>query len=266
MFNKSTIVAGILLSAIGLLPYPITFPTGAVANAAEVKVLSSDVFTGVLNDLAGEFERTTGHKVTIVYGTAGVTRSRIQAGETGDVTILPRPMMDEVLRQGRVVPGSIVDMAHSAVGVAVRTGAPKPDISSVDAFRRALLAAKSISYPDPTRGGATGVHFTRVLDRLGITEEIKPKIRFPPSGQFAVEVIARGEAEIAISQPMEVLAEPRVELVGLLPSELQSPADFVFSAGVLAGAKEPQSAKSLIQFLSGPAAARAIKARGMQPG
>jgi molybdate transport system substrate-binding protein len=254
-----TVAAGISFSAI-------IWPGGAVANAAEIKVLSADVFTGVLDELAGGFERTTGHKVTIVYGSAGAIRSRVEAGEIGDVTILPRPMMDEVLRQGKITPGSIVDVARSAVGVAVRTGAPKPDISSVDALARSLLAAKSISYPNPARGGATGVLFTRVLERLGMTEAMKPKTKFPPVGKLAVDVVAGGEAEMAISQPMEVLAQPGVELVGLLPPELQDLANFVFSASVLAAAKEPQAAKALIQFLSGPVAASVLRTRGMDPG
>jgi molybdate transport system substrate-binding protein len=239
---------------------------GSVANAAEIKVLSANVFTGVLDELAGNFERTTGHKVTIVYGIAGVIRKRVQAGEFGDVTILPRPMMDEVLRQGMIAPGSIVDLAHSAVGVAVRNGAPKPDISSIDAFRRLLSAAKSISYPDPVRGGATGVLFTRILERLGMTDEVKSKTRFPPVGQFAVDEIARGEAEIAISQPMEVPGQPGAELVGLLPAQLQDPSNFVFSASVLIGAKEPRPAKTLIELLSGPTAAPVLEAKGMTPG
>ncbi len=252
-------------AVIAISCFPIIFNLGLV-NAAEIKVLSANVFTGVLDALTGDFERTTGHKVTIVYGTAGVIRNRVQAGESGDVTILPRPMMDEVLRQGRITPGSIVDLAHSAVGVAVRTGAPKPDIRSVDAFKRSLSTAKSLSYPDPTRGGATGVLVTRVFERLGMTEEMKPKTKFPPDDQFAVDVVARGEAEIAIAQPMEVLAQPGVELVGLLPPELQDRPSFVFSASILAAAKEPEAAQALIQFLSGPVAASVLKAKGMEPG
>lgn len=266
MIKNSFAVAVSFTVAVGLSFTPVIWTEGAAANAAEIKVLSANVFTGVLDELAGDFERASGHKVTIVYGSAGAIRNRVQAGEFGDVTILPRPMMDEVLRQGRITPGSIVALAHSAVGVAVRAGAPKPDISSVDAFRRSLLGAKSISYPDPARGGATGVLFTRVLEQLGMTNEMKSKTKFPPVGHFPVDVVARGEAEIAISQPMEVLGQPGVELVGLLPPQLQDPPNFVFSASVLVVAKEPQPAKALIQFLSGPAAASVLKAKGMNPG
>lgn len=261
MFHEAKSATTIIVSAIGFL-----LSMACPANAAEIKVLSANVFTGVMDELAGAFERAAGHKVVIVYGTAGAIRNRVQAGEFADVTILPRPMMDGLGQQARAVPGSIVDLAHSAVGVAVRAGKPKPGIGSVDAFKRSLLAAKSISYPDPARGGAMGVLVTRVLERLGLTEVMKARTRFPPGDQFAVELVVRGEAEIAIAQPMAVLAQPGVGLVGLLPPELQDPPNFTFSAGVLAAAKESQTAQALIQFLTSPAAASVLKAKGMEPG
>jgi len=242
-------------------------PTGraTVEEAAEIKVLSADVFTGVLRELANDFERSAGHRVSIVYGTAGAIRDRVQAGEVADVAILPRPMLVQVQQLDRIAPGSIVDLAQSAVAVAVRTGAPKPDIESVDAFTRSLLAARSISYPDPTRGGATGMLVTQMLERLGLTEAMKSKTKFPPVGQFAVDVVARGEAEIAISQPMEVLANPRVELVGLLPPQLQDLPSFMFSASVLVTAEQPEAGAAFIHFLSRPHAAAVLKAKGMNP-
>src|SRR5262245_43203773 len=165
---------------------------GIVAKATKITVLSADVFTGVFDALAGNFERTTGHKVTIVYDTAGAIRNSVQTGEAGEVTMVPRPMLDQLVQQGMIAQGSIVDVARSAVGIAVRRGAPKPDISSVEAFARSLRAVQSISYPDPKRGGATGVLFTRVLERLGMADEMQPKTMFPPIGQFAVDVVARG--------------------------------------------------------------------------
>ena len=238
---------------------------GAGACAAEIKVLSANVFTGVLDELVSGFERSSGNTVTIVYETAGVIRNRVQAGEPADMTVLPRPMLDVLMQQGRVVTGGTVNLAHSAVGVAVRTGAPKPDIGSVEAFRQALSAAGFISYPDPAGGGATGVLLARVLDRLGMIAELKAKTKFPPPGHFAAELLANGEVEMAIAQPMEVLAQPGIELVGLLPQELQDPPNFTFSAGILVVARQPQAARALIRFLSGPAAAAVLKAKGMQP-
>jgi molybdate transport system substrate-binding protein len=256
----------IVAAAIGISLAPACPDQGAAARTGEIKVLSANVFAGVLDELAIGFERASEHKVTIIYETASTIENRIRAGEFADVAILPRQMTDELLRQDKIIHGSSVNLAHSTVGVAARAGASKPDIGSVDALKRSLLAVKSISYPDPTSGAATGVLFSRVLKRLGISEDVQTKTRFPPPGHMAVDVVASGEAEIAISQPMEVLAVPGVELVGLLPSELQDRPNFTFSASVLVAAKEPQIAEALIRFLSGPAAAVALKARGMEPG
>lgn len=237
----------------------------AVTHRATIKVLSADVFTGVLEAPLGEFERMSGHGVTIHYGTAGAVRNRVQAGEVADVVILPRPMLDECLAQGRIVTGSIVSFARSAVGVGVRKGAPKPDVGSVESVRIALLAATTISYPDPRRGGATGILFTRVLERLGIADVMRGRTRFPAPGEFAVDVVARGEAEIAIAQPMEMLSRSGVELIGLLPPELQDPASFVFAAGVGAAGTEPDASTALVQFLSSPRVAVVLKSKGMDP-
>jgi molybdate transport system substrate-binding protein len=250
----------------GAATWPVAARAQQPADANAIRVLSANVFTGVLDGLFGEFERQSGHKVSFIYGTAGAIKSRVQAGEYGDVTILPRPMLDELLVQGRLAPGRIVDLARSTVGVAMRTGAAKPDISTVDAFKRLLSAAQSITYPDPARGGATGILITQIFERLGLTADMKLKTKFPSPGQFSAEVVARGDAEFAISQPMEVLTQPGTELVGLLPAELQDPPNFTFSMGMMSVAKERQAGQALIQFLSGPTAASVLKAKGMEPG
>jgi molybdate transport system substrate-binding protein len=256
----------IVAAAIGISLSPACPDQGAAARAGEITVLSANVFAGVLDELASGFERMSERKVTIIYETAGTIESRIHAGEFADVAILPKQMTDELVRQGKIIHGSSVNLAHSTLGVAVRAGASKPDIGSVDALKRSLLAVKSISYPDPKSGAATGVLFSRVLNRLGISADVKTKTRFPPPGHMAVDVVASGDAEIAISQPMEVLAQPGVELVGPLPSELQDRPSFTFSASIPVAAKEPQTAEALIRFLSGPAAAVVLKAKGMEPG
>ena len=234
-----------------------------IAGAAEIKVLSAVVMRPVLPEVIVEFERATGHEVTIDFATAGVLRDRIRAGEVADVTILPRPTFEALLKEAKIAPGSEVVVARGTVGVAVRAGAPKPDISSVEGFRRSLLAAKSIVYADPAQGGVSGIHFARVLERLGIAEEMKPKTRLIP-GAGAAEVVVRGEAEIAVSGTMDLLRVPGAEFVGPLPMELQNTSDFVYFAALLASAKEPDSAKALIKHLLTPAAARAIKAKGGQ--
>lgn len=227
--------------------------------------MSANVFAGVLDELAGNFEHTSGYKVSIVYGTAGEIRTRIQNGEPGDVALLPRRAIDELLTQ-RKIAGNIVDMARSAVGVAVRKGAAKPDISSVESLKRSLAAARSITYAHPARGGTTNVVITRAIERLGLTEELKTKTKFPTATESAVALVAKGDVEIALSQPMEVLREPGLELVGLLPPELQDPANFLFSLGVMAETKEAGAAQALIDFLSGTGAAVVLKAKGMEPG
>jgi molybdate transport system substrate-binding protein len=181
------------------------------------------------------------------------------------VAILPRSAFDPVVTAGKIAAGSAVTVARSLVAVAVRRGAPKPDISSPEALKRALLAATSIVYPDPARGGATGIHAARVIERLGIAEEMKPKTTLTPAGEYA-GVLARGDAELAIVQPIVVLGVPGVEIVGPLPDELQNKTDFVFMAGVGANAKNTEAAHTFIKHLLAPESARVIKTKGMEPG
>lgn len=237
-----------------------------IANAAEIKVLSANVFTGVLDEPFRDYERSSGNKVVFEYATAGKVKDRVQSGEPADVAIVTRPMIDQLEASGKILGGSTVDLARSAVALVVRKGATKPDINSTDAFKRALQTAHSISYPDPARGGATGVLFTRDLDRLGITDEIQPKTVFPKPGHFAVELVANGEAEIAIAQPMEALLQPGVEIVGLLPSEMQNRPSFTFSAGEIANAKDRSAAHALIEYLRSASVQLALKNKGMEPG
>jgi molybdate transport system substrate-binding protein len=241
------------------------YNTAPASTALPIRVLSAVAMRAVLDDLALEFERQTGHKVTITYATAGAVRDRIQGGEMVDLTILPRPAMDPVVKQGKIASGTVAVFARSAVSVAVRAGTPKSDISTVAAFKRAMLAAKSVAYADPARGGGSGIHFASVLERLGIVEEMKPKTKLVP-GDESVQLVAKGEAEIAVVNTPVILREPGVELVGPLPAELQNTVDFVFFVGVGVNAKEPEAAKALIKHLLAPDAARVIKAKGLEPG
>jgi len=235
----------------------------AGADAAEIKLLSAEVMRHAVNELSGEFERMTGHKLTISYDSAGVIGNRIQDGEIADVAIIQKPAVEALSERGTITRGSIVNLARSGLAVAVRKGAPKPDISSVDALKSSLLAAKSIAHPNPTRGTASGVHFRGVIERLGITQEInaKAKLTTPPLAQF----VAQNEFEILVTQAADILAVPSLDLVGWLPDELQDYDAFTWTAGVTANAKEPDAAKVLIQFLSSPTAAAVIKKRGMEP-
>lgn len=262
MIRKSFAAAVVVTVVVGISFSPIILTEGAGANAAEIKVLSANGVRAILGDLAGKFESTTGHKVTISYGEAGEIRKRIQDGEMFDATVLPMSVLEELLKQGKIAPGSTVDIARTTFGMGVRTGAPKPDISSVDAFRRSLLAASSIVITDPATGGVSGVHFAAVLQRLGIAEEIKPKLKLN-KGTYNAEFVTKGEADIAVQGDHEIRCVPGVEFVPL-PTEFQR--TVVFSGALAAGAKEPEAAKALIQFLGGPAAVPVIKAKCMEPG
>jgi molybdate transport system substrate-binding protein len=251
---------GLAIAAIGgLLSSSII---SEVVEAAEIKVLASVALTSALNELAPQIERTTGNKLAIGYSLVADIRKRVLEGETADVIALSRPVMDELQKQDKLVPGSIADVAGIAVAVTARAGAPKPDISSADALKRSLLAAKSIVYADPAKGGLSGVYFARVLDRLGIAEQVKPKTILVPGDQSA-DVVAKGEAEIGVAQTSEILPVADAQLVGPLPGELGLVT--VFSAGIGAGTKAPEAATSFIRFLTGPAAAPVLKSKGMDP-
>jgi molybdate transport system substrate-binding protein len=252
----AAMAAGLLFSAIGMTDR-------AAAEAVEIKVLTSVALTSALDELAPQFERATGNKLTIGYGLISDIRKRIIAGETADVVILSRPAMEDLQKQDKIAPGSIANVVATPVAVAVRAGAPKPDISSADALKRALLAAKSIVYADPAKGGASGVHFAHVVDQLGIAEQLKSRTILVPGAQ-AADVVAKGEAEIGIGQASEIVPVSGAQLVGPLPGELGSVTEF--TAGIGAGSKASEAAKSLILFLTGPAAAPVFKSKGLQPG
>jgi molybdate transport system substrate-binding protein len=200
----------------------------------------------------------------ISYDSAGAVRSRIQSGETADVTIIQKPAVEAFIKEGTVSPTNSVILARSGVGVAVPQGRPKPDIGSVDAFKRALLNAKSVAYPDPTMGHASGIHFRAVIERLGIVQEVNAKTKFIK--HTLADFGPKDAAEISITQPMEILATAGYELAGWLPDELQDYERFTWAAGIMSNAKDIEAAKALVQFLASPAAATVIKAKGMQPG
>jgi molybdate transport system substrate-binding protein len=262
--KRRALTAGLAAAAsAGLLPCLAVSPDATAAAPVEVELLTSVALTSALNELAPQFDRASGDKIVIGYSLIADIRKRILNGETADVIMLSRPVMDELQRQNKIVPGSIVNVAGTAVAVAVRAGAAKPDISSVAAFKRTLLAAKSVVYADPAKGGASGVYFAHVLDRLGIAEQMKPKTVLVPGAQ-AAEVVAKGGAEIGIGQTSEIMPVAGAQLVGPFPAELASTT--LFAAGIGTGAKEPNAAKALIRFLIGPAAARVFTEKGFQPG
>lgn len=236
----------------------------ATAEAAEIKVLSANGMREVMEDLGPKFERATSHRVNIAFATLGVILQRVQNGETADVIAIPQQGIDRLVKDGKANAGTVTVLARSGIGMIVRKGAPKPDISSPEALKRALLAAKSITYLDPATGGISGAHFEKVLDRLGIAAEMKPKTLLHPNALTAGVLVANGEAEIGINLIQELITLPGIDLVGPLPDDLQN--TLVFAAVVVASAKDAMVAKALIDFLRTPEAAAVIKAKGMEPG
>jgi molybdate transport system substrate-binding protein len=244
----------LLLSvALALAPVTSTF-------AAEIKVISSTGMSTMFKELIPAFERASGHKVSITYDTSNIVLGRIKGGETADLIILTGPVIDDLAKQGKVVAGSRADLARSGIGVAVKTGAPRPDISSVEAFKRTLVSARSVAY---TATGASGIYFAGVTEKLGIGAEVKAKARTPAGGHVA-ELVAKGDAEMAVQMISELKGVPGAEYVGPLPADLQMYT--VFSAGLFTGTRETDAARALIRFLTTPAAAEAYKAGGMEPG
>jgi molybdate transport system substrate-binding protein len=223
-----------------------------------MRVLCTNGMKSVLLDLVPEFERSTGTKVVITWGSANGLMKELETGAAGDLAILTAEGIDQLVGQ-RKVAGGRVDLARSGIGVAVRKGASKPDIGSPDALKRALIAAKSVAH---SRTGMSGIYFPTVLGRLGITDEMKPKIVTPDSGTPIGEVVAKGDAEIGIQQISELLPVEGIEIVGPLPDALQKIT--TFSGGVLAAAKEPDAAKALLEFVASRSPAL-LKRKGLEP-
>ena len=231
-----------------------------LANAAEIKVLSTQATEEAYKELVPQFEKASGHKVTTVFTGTLDLQKRIGAGEMYDLIIMAGPAIDDFIKSGKVVGGSRVDLAKSGVGAGVPKGAPKPDISTTDAFKRALLDAKSICYVEQ---GATGIYLKGLLQRLGIAEQLKARTKLLPPSNPAAFAVANGEAEIGMTQISEILPYAGAELVGPLPAEIGLAS--VYPAAVATAAKEPDAATALIKFLAGPAAAPVLKAKGLDP-
>src|ERR1700712_1213208 len=184
-----------------------------VADAAELKVFTSVALTNALCELAPIFEQKTGNKLTISYDLAAVQKKRILDGEQADVIILTRVMMDDLAKQNKLGPGNIVNVASTPVALAARAGAPKPDISTADAFKQTLLSAKSISYADPAKGGLSGVVASRAIERLGIAEQMKARTTLVPAGTQSSDLVAKGKGELGIVQASEIVPVAGTQLV-----------------------------------------------------
>lgn len=235
-----------------------------VAAAADIHVMTSGGFTAAYNELTPQYERATQDKILTAYGASqggapDSIPSRLERGEPADIVILAAPALEELVKQGKVVPGSRVDLVRSTIGMAVRAGAPKPDISTVEAFKRTLLEAKSIAYS----ASASGAYLsTEIFQRLGIADQVLPKSKRIVSERVG-SVVARGEAEIGFQQVSELLPIEGIDYVGPLPAEVQKVT--VFSAGIVVGSKEPEAARALIRYFTSPEAAPIIGKTGLEP-
>ena len=230
-----------------------------MANAAEIKVLSTQATEEAYRELVPQFEKTSGHKVATTFtGTLGAMK-RLADGETYDLIIMSSSSIDELIKSGKIVRGSRVDFAKSGVGVAVRRGAPKPDISSTEALKKTLLAAKSIGYST----GPSGNYIVSLFEKMGISDQVKPKLKQTPTGVFVGSIIASGEVEIGFQQVSELMHFAGIDYLGPLPADVQYIT--VFSSGVHAGAKQEDAAKVLVKFITAPAAAAVIKKHGLEP-
>ena len=226
------------------------------AEAAEIKVLSTVGMQPATTELIAQFERETGHKIAVTYGIAAVLKTKLLEGAPADVLILTSPIVEDLAKQGKVAPGSKVDVARSGVGIGVKAGAPRPDISTPDALKSAVLAAKSVGF---AKEGASGVAFARAIERLGIAEQVRAK--YKDTQAKTGEALVAGEIDLGAAQIPELMAVPGVDVVGPLPAELQTVT--IFSVGLATEAKEADAARAFIQFLSGPAAAPVYKAKGL---
>jgi molybdate transport system substrate-binding protein len=243
------IIAAVLLAA-----------SASAGVAAEVRILTAGAMKAVVLELVPAFEKETGHKAVVDNDTAGGLSKRILGGEAFDLVVVTPGVIDDLTGKGKVAAGRAV-VARVGVGVAVKDGAPLPDISSVDALKRALLAAKSVAYIDPASGGSSGPFVVGLFEKLGIAAEMKPKTKLK-NGGYVADLVASGEAEIALHQISEIAPVKGAKLVGPLPAEIQNYT--TYAVGVAADAKQPDAAKVMIKLLSGPEAADVLKRRGME--
>jgi molybdate transport system substrate-binding protein len=229
---------------------------------SEIKMLHAGAITQVVRAVVPEFERTTGHKVTLHRDTAGALTKLIEDGETFDLALLTPGAIDKLTEKGRFVRGSRTDIARVGVGVVVREGTPLPDIGTVEAFKNALIKAKSVAYIDPHAGGSSGIYVAGLLDKLGIAQEVNAKARLIHGGAVATH-IANGAAELGVHQISEILPVKGIVLVGPLPKEIQNYT--TYAAGLGSGARHPEAARALIKAFVDPGNAALIRSKGLEP-
>lgn len=240
----------------------ILFGTQSPTCAAEIRLLSAASIQEVFKEIIGDFERTSGHKMIIQYSTMGAITDRMRGGEEADLVISSAQSIATLLSEGKIEPASQIRISKVGVGIVVPTGTAVPAVASVEDLGRALLAAKTIVYADPSRGGAAGIHIARVIQQLGIAEQVKPKIKLGGGGDVTEVTVAQGEGTLGMTQVSEIVGKPGAVFVGPFPEKIQNYT--VFAAGRPIGAKQREAVMAFLDFLKSPEALATMKAKGMQ--
>ena len=246
----------LVAAAFGFLPLAPTAP----AQSTPVRIFVSNGVRAVVEELQGQCERAIGHPLVLEYSAAAVLKKKIDDGEAFDAALLTTEVTDQLIKEGKVTSASRADLARAGVGIGIRAGAPKPDIGTPDTLKRALLNAKSITY---AKDGAARVLIERIYDRLGIADEVQPKVLLQAVPGTPQKAVAKGEAEMVMTLVSEILPAPGIQLVGPVPKELQSYVSF--RGGISAKTKDAEAAQAVVKFFSGPQAAAIYKAKGLEP-
>ncbi len=256
-----TVLGALKAFAFGFL----TMLSAPASNAAEIKLLAAGALRQVLGELIPQFEKEAGHRVSVTYGPVGALTDRLAKGEAADVAIVSDKQIDELQKSGKVVAGTRRDVAKVGVGAFIRKNSSRSDISTVDAFKRTILAAKTITYSDPAAGGAAGIYMVHLMDQLGLLAEMNQKTKLDPRGGAELyQMVVNGEADLGFDQVSIILAQPTVELLGPLPATIQYYT--AFAAGIGATSNQAEAAKALIGFLSSPSVQARMKASGFEVG
>jgi molybdate transport system substrate-binding protein len=249
----------IAAATVALLLLTLALARASNAQTPEIKVLCSTGLKAVMEALVPEFERTTRHKVVMKYDTAAALKQQIERGEPFDLAVVTPPVMDDLIKQGKIAADTRTTIARTGMALAIRAGARKPDISTTDALKRTLLDAKSVAY---AKEGASGVYFVGLIQKLGIADALKVKSKLTTTGEEVGQAVAGGGAELGVLPVSEILPVHGVEVLGTFPADVQSYA--VMVGGVGAGAKDSSAAKDLLKFVTAPAALPVIKKKGME--
>lgn len=233
------------------------------AFGSDIRVMCTTALTGTMAKLAPEYERETGDKLLITYGATAGLLARVNRGERFDVFVATSKALSDLAKSGKVMESGRIDVARSGIGIAIRRGGPRPDISTVEAFKASLLAAKSIAYTNPADGGASSVYFAELIKKMGIADQLRPKTKFAPGGTSSATLVASGEAELAVQMISELIVVPGVEIAGPLPPGVQS--FTVLSGGISKEAADVTAARRLLLFLSSPAVIPALREAGLEP-